>query len=74
MIRMLIELAIVGYLPGALAFRWPTPGRAVRAALPAEERAFWAVILSVVTSCLLGLALAAAGVYTFGRLIGPCWA
>jgi hypothetical protein len=67
---MLAELLIVGYLPGALVFRWPSPGRPARAALPAEERVFWAIILSLTMSCMLVLALAAAGMYTFGRLLG----
>ena len=69
-VQTLIELAVVGYLPGALLFRWPSAGRPARAALPAEERAFWAIILSVGMSCLLVVALAAAGVYTFRRLVG----
>jgi hypothetical protein len=67
---MLVELLIVGYLPGALVFRWPSAGRTARAALPAEERIFWAIILSLTMSCMLVLALAAAGMYTFGRLVG----
>ena len=35
------------YLPGALLFRLPVADRARRAALAAEERVFWHVILSV---------------------------
>jgi hypothetical protein len=69
-VQMLVELTVVGYLPGALLFRWPSAGRPARAALPAEERAFWAIILSVGVSCMLAVALAAAGVYTFSRLVG----
>ena len=65
----LVELAIVGYLPGALAFRWPSAGRPARAALPAEERVFWAVLLSLTTSCMLALGLGALGVYSFSRLL-----
>jgi hypothetical protein len=74
MVWVLVEMAIVGYLPGALAFRWPSAGRPARAALPAEERIFWAIILSLTMSCMLVLALAAAGMYTFGRLVGAVMA
>jgi hypothetical protein len=70
MAGMLLSLAIVGYLPGALLFRWPSAGRPARAALPAEERIFWGIILSVTLSCMLVLTLAAARMYTFGRLVG----
>ena len=69
MVRMLAALAVVAYLPGALMFRWPSAGRPARAALPAEERAFWAVILSLTTSCMLALLLGALGLHTFGRLL-----
>lgn len=51
-------------------FRWPSADRSARAALPAEERVFWAIILSLTMSCMLTLAFAVAGVYTFGRLVG----
>ena len=70
MLGMLVNLVIVGYLPGALLFRWPSRGRPARAALPADERIFWAIILSLTTSCMLVVSLAAAGMYTFGRLVG----
>jgi len=70
MFWMLVKLVIVGYLPGALMFRWPSRGRPARAALPADERIFWAIILSLTMSCMLVVTLAAAGMYTFGRLVG----
>jgi hypothetical protein len=69
MVRLLVGLVLVGYLPGALAFRWPSAGRPTRAALPAEERVFWAVMLSLTTSCMLALGLGALGLYTFSRLL-----
>jgi len=67
-------LAIAGvfvliYLPGACIFGLPLGGRKQRAALEADERAFWAIIISVTLSTLVALALIAAGVYTLGRLI-----
>ncbi len=42
---------------------------ATRASLPAEERVFWSILLSVVWSSCLALALAAAGRYQFDRLL-----
>jgi hypothetical protein len=65
----LVALVIVGYLPGALAYRLPLADRAARAALPAEERAFWHVVISLSWSLVIVMALAAAGVYTFERLL-----
>ena len=62
-------LFVVGYLPGALVYRLPTGDRAWRSALPAEERVFWAVLLSVLVSSIAALALALAGAYTLERLL-----
>jgi hypothetical protein len=64
-----IELLIVGWLPGAVMFRLPLADRDRRAGLPAEERVYWAVILSVATSLSLVLALAALHRYSFKRLV-----
>jgi hypothetical protein len=66
----LASLIAIAYLPGALIFRLPVANRPRRAALPADERAFWAVGLSVTITTLVALALAAAGAYTFPRLAG----
>jgi hypothetical protein len=60
----------LGYLPGALLFRLPYWQRGTRAALAAEERVFWHVILSVSWSLTLVLALAAFDLYRFDRLLG----
>ena len=60
---------LVGYLPGALAFRLPIADRARRAALAAEERVFWHVVLSVGWSLALVMALAAVGQYSLLRLL-----
>ncbi len=43
--------------------------RGRRAALPAEERAFWAIVISLTLSLVVVLGLAAAGVYRFERLL-----
>jgi len=60
---------LVGYLPGALLFRLPLWNRGARAGVPAEERVFWAVLLSVTWSVFVVLGLAAFGVYLFDRLL-----
>jgi len=67
--RLALAALLVGYLPGALAFRLPFADRGHRAALAAEERVFWHVVLSVAWSLALALALAAAGRYTFDRVL-----
>jgi len=64
-----IEILIVGWLPGAVMFRLPLLDRDRRARLAAEERGYWMVVLSVVTSIALVLALAAAHRYSFKRLL-----
>jgi hypothetical protein len=61
---------VIAYLPGAVAFRLPWFDRPRRAALAADERAFWAIILSVAWSLVVVLALAGVGRYTFDRLVG----
>jgi len=60
---------LIGWLPGALIFRLPWLERERRAALPLEERAFWAIILSLAWSLIVVLALALAGQYRFERLL-----
>ncbi len=62
-------LLLVGYLPGAVIFRLPFAGRERRAALPADERVFWHVMLSVAWSLIVVLLLAALESYRFERLL-----
>ncbi len=69
MVTTLLAVVILGYLPGALLFRLPVGNRPARAALAADERAFWAVTLSVAWSLGITLALAALEAYRFGRLV-----
>ncbi len=64
-----IELLLVAWLVGALVFRIPILDRDRRAALDAEERAFWAVVLGVTFSVALTFALAVFHRYSFQRLL-----
>ena len=61
MLATIASLCAIGWLPGAVIFRLPVADRAKRAALPAEERVFWAVVISVTTTTTLAFALAAMG-------------
>ncbi|HOG27736.1 MAG TPA: hypothetical protein PLN93_01665 [Vicinamibacterales bacterium] len=70
MLQSLAWLAVVAVLPGAVLFRLPVADRPRRAALPADERAFWAVVLSACVTTAMALALAAAGVYSLARVAG----
>ena len=65
----LVWLLLVAWLPAAVAFRWPCAGRDQRSALAAEERVFWAVVLSVTWSVIVVMALASVGEYRFERLL-----
>ena len=65
----LVELLVVAWLPGAVIFRLPWLDRSRRAALPAEERGFWAVVISASISLGVVLALAAGHRYDFARLL-----
>lgn len=67
--RAILELLVIGWLPGALLFRAPFLQRDRRAALDAEERLYWAIVLSSVTSIAIVLALAALHRYSFKRLL-----
>jgi hypothetical protein len=69
MLRTLLAFALVAWLPGALLFRLPLLDPRGRAALPAEERGLWAVVLSSGLSVMLTLGLAAFGWYRFERLL-----
>jgi hypothetical protein len=69
MIRAGLAALLVAYVPGALLYRLPVANRVRRAALDAEERVFWHVILSAAWSLALVLALASFGAYRFERLL-----
>lgn len=69
MLTAAVSLILIAWLPGAIVFRLPFANRERRAALPAEERLFWQVIISLAISHGIVLALAAAHRYTFQRLI-----
>jgi hypothetical protein len=65
----LLALIVVAWLPGAVILRLPIGSREKRAALDADERLFWAVMLSVAASLAVVLGLAAIERYTFQRLL-----
>ena len=65
----LLQLIVVAWLPGAAVFRLPFGSRDRRAALPAEERLFWCIAISVAASIAIVLALAAVHRYSFQRLL-----
>src|SRR5512137_3164136 len=69
MLLALASLIAIGYLPGALLYRLPVADRPRRASLPAEERVFWAVVISSVVTTLVVLALASVGAYSLRRLL-----
>ena len=67
--RLAVALPLLIWLPGFLLYRLPRGNRAARAALPAEERVFWAVALSAAISSITALALAAAEAYSLNRVL-----
>jgi hypothetical protein len=67
--RLVLAALFVAYLPGALAFRLPIGDLDRRPGLPAEERVFWYVVLSLAWSLGLAMAFAAAGIYSLDRLL-----
>jgi hypothetical protein len=66
---VVLSLALIAYVPGALIFRAPIAERVRRAGLAAEERAFWAVMISVAISTAVVLALAGMELYSFRALL-----
>jgi hypothetical protein len=72
MLRYVLSLLLIAYLPGALLFRAPVAARDRRAGLAAEERGFWGVILSLIFSSGVTLALAILHRYSFNRLLLAC--
>ena len=69
MLRTALVVLLLAWLPGALLFRVPLLDRARRAALAAEERLFWAVVLSAALTSVVAFAVAAAGSYALERVL-----
>jgi hypothetical protein len=65
----LLGLAVIAWLPGAIIFRLPLASRDKRAAIDAEERLFWSVVISLSVSVFVVIGLASAHRYTFNRLL-----
>jgi hypothetical protein len=75
MIRLVGASLLLGWLPGALTLRLPLGDRHRRERLDWDERAFWAVVLSVAWSAGAAFTLAVFGSYSFDRLLflnGAC--
>jgi hypothetical protein len=70
MLSTIAYLLAIAYLPGAVIFRLPIADRAKRAALPAEERLFWVVVLSLAVSATAAFLLAAMSAYSLEWLAG----
>ena len=66
---LIVPGLILGYLPGAVIFRVPLGRRELRAALRAEERAYWGIILSLALTLSVAFALAAAGRFSLNRVL-----
>lgn len=66
----LVSFLLVAVLPGAVFFRAPLLHRDRRERLPAEERCFWQIVLSVVWSVGVALVMGAASRYSFSTLLG----
>ena len=69
MLSTLASLFAIAYLPGAIIFRLPIANRAKRAALSAEERVFWSVMLSVIVTTTAAFLLAAMSAYSLAALV-----
>lgn len=72
MVRIAFLVLLIGYVPGTLIFRLPFADRARRASLPAEERVFWGVMLSLLLASVVTLTLASLEAYRFERLLWIC--
>ncbi len=69
MLTTLLHAVVIGWLPGAAIYRVPWFARDRRAALAADERFFWQVLISVAVSLSAVLALAAMGRYSLSRVV-----
>lgn len=69
MLWLIVQILLVGYVPGALMLRLPGRSRAYRSALPADERLFWSVLLSVVWSTMVVVGLGLLDRYAHERLL-----
>ena len=69
MLNTVVSMLAIAYLPGAVIFRLPIADRSRRAALPAEERLFWAVIISIIITTTVAFVLAAMSVFSLRALV-----
>ena len=66
---MFASALLLAYLPGLVLFRLPVASRDRRASLPPEERVFWYVVISLATTSVVALSLAAVDRYSFPALL-----
>ena len=66
---MFASVLLLAYLPGLVLFRLPVASRDRRASLPPEERVFWYVVISLATTSIVALSLAAVDRYSFEALL-----
>ena len=69
MLNTVVSLLAIAYLPGAIIFRLPIAERSRRAALPAEERLFWAVIISIIITTTAAFVLAAMSAFSLRAVV-----
>jgi hypothetical protein len=68
MIRLIVALVVVAYLPGAALMRMPVADRQRRERLGADERAYWGIVISAAWSLGAAFVLALLGMYRLERL------
>jgi len=64
MLQAALIISLIAYIPGAVVFRLPLANRRNRSLLPAEERLFWSITLSVAFSSCIALLLATLSAYS----------
>ena len=69
MLNTIASLIAIAYLPGAVVFRLPIADRSKRAALPADERLFWAIVISIIVTTTVAFVLAAMNMYSLRGLV-----
>ena len=69
MLQAALIISLIAYVPGAVIFRLPLVNRRNRSLLPAEERLFWSITLSVAFSSCVALLLATLSAYSIELIL-----